>query len=231
MSPRSSSSTRSRTPRRWWRSSRTSSTRSRPRTSPRARTPDLPGTARLSGHRLQHRVCEPVLLADLRDRLGLHLEPVALVELHDRVEVRLRLRDQISELVEEVLETSRSDDLEDPRRLVAVVPECVPLLARLEDEVSRLGVNHVIPQDRSHPAIDDVAVLVLAGVLVQPDREMLRRHRVLDEREAAPGLLGPRHHARADRSEIHVPAVGWPELARPLRAVEPGECLRVNRHP
>jgi hypothetical protein len=61
----------------------------------------------------------------------------------------------------------------------------VPLVARLEGEVADLGVDHVLAEQRSQPALEHVAVLVLAGVAVQRRREVTRWDRVLDEREPA----------------------------------------------
>jgi hypothetical protein len=101
--------------------------------------------------------------------------------------------------------TSRSrpgDDLEDPARLVAGVPERMPLVARLVDEVAGLGVDDVVAEQRAHPALEHVGVLVLAAVAVQRRGELARAHRVLDEREAAVvGLVGVDHEADADRAE------------------------------
>ena len=52
------------------------------------------------------------------------------------------------ELVEEVLEAARGDDLEDRARLVARVPERVPLVARLVHEVAGVGVDDVVAEQR-----------------------------------------------------------------------------------
>ena len=88
-------------------------------------------------------------------------------------------------LAEEVLEAGRRDDLQDPARLVAGVPERVPLIARLERELTCVGVDHLIAQQRSHPALEHEAVLVDAVVAVQRRAQRARRDRVLDQREAA----------------------------------------------
>ena len=122
----------------------------------------------------------------LRHRLGLHLEPVALRELGHRLLARADHTAHRVELGEEALEAGRRDDLEDPARLVSGVPERVPLVARLEDEVPRPGLDHVVAEQRTHPPLEDEAVLVLARVAVHRRRERARRHRVLDEREAPP---------------------------------------------
>ena len=58
----------------------------------------------------------------------------------------VRLARQLAHLAEHVLEPARGDDLEDPARLVAGVPERVPLVAGLEDEVAGLGVDLVVAE-------------------------------------------------------------------------------------
>jgi hypothetical protein len=62
----------------------------------------------------------------------------------------------------------------------------VPLVARLEDQVARPGLDDLVAEQGAHAAFEDEAVLVLAGVQVQRRRERPRRHRVLHEREAHP---------------------------------------------
>jgi hypothetical protein len=43
-------------------------------------------------------------------------------------------------------------DLEDPARLVAGIPERVPLVTGLEGQIARLRVDDVVAQHRPHPA-------------------------------------------------------------------------------
>ena len=105
------------------------------------------------------------------------------------------------ELAEELLEPGRRDDLEDPAGLVARVPERVPLVARLEDEVARAGLDDVVAQQRAHAPLEHVAVLVLAGVQVQRRGERARGHRVLDQREPLARLCPVDHEADADAAE------------------------------
>ena len=66
----------------------------------------------------QHRVRETVLGAELRNGLGLEVEPVVGAELRQLLRVELAGH-QSRHLVEEVLEAARRDDLEDPARAVA----------------------------------------------------------------------------------------------------------------
>ena len=86
-------------------------------------------------------------------------------------------------------------------RLVAGVPERVPLVARLVDEVAGPGLDDVVAEQRAHPALDDVAVLVLARVAVEGGGERPRAHRVLDEREPVAGLHAVDHESNADAAE------------------------------
>ena len=99
------------------------------------------------------------------------------------------------------LEARRRDDLEDPRGLVAGVPERVPLVARLEDEVAGLGDHHLVAEQRAHAAPRARAVLVLARVAVERRGERARRHRVLDHREPTAGLIPVGHVPCADAAE------------------------------
>src|SRR5213082_2620316 len=63
---------------------------------------------------------------------------------------------QVDELLEEPLESRGGDDLENPRRLLARIPERVPLVARLEDQIAGTADQHLVSQERAdaplHPA-------------------------------------------------------------------------------
>jgi hypothetical protein len=144
---------------------------------------------------------QPEAVEQLGHRLAPQLEAVAVAELRQRHRVRLERAAQGHELAEVVLEPGRRDDLEDPARLVARVPERVPLVARLVDEVAGPGLDDVVAEERAHPPLHDVAVLVLARVPVQRRGERARRHRVLDEGEALGGLGAVDHEAHADAPE------------------------------
>src|ERR671912_2834258 len=69
--------------------------------------------------------------------LRLHLERVPLAERPQRLRRRVPRPAQCNELGEVPLEAGGRDDLEDARRLVARVPERMPLIARLEHQVAR----------------------------------------------------------------------------------------------
>ena len=85
--------------------------------------------------------------------------------------------------------------------LPARVPEGVPLVARLEDQVSRAADQDLVPEQRSHLAFEDEAVLVLAAVPVKGRREPPGRHRVLHERESAAAVLPVDHEPDPDRPD------------------------------
>src|SRR4051794_9982954 len=102
---------------------------------------------------------EAVLLAERRHGLRPDLEPVAAGDVTELRGIEVWRGHGGAELVEELLEAPRRDDLEDATRLVARVPEGVPLLPRLEHEVAHLGVDDIIAEQRAHASLDDVAVL------------------------------------------------------------------------
>jgi type I restriction enzyme, R subunit len=98
---------------------------------------------------------------------------------------------------EQMLEPAGGDDLEDPARHVASVPEGVPLGARFEDEVPLFRVDDLIAKLRSHASLEDVAVLVLVRMTVERSDERPRGDRMLNEGESSPGLLAPDHKPNA----------------------------------
>src|SRR5437588_1477194 len=132
--------------------------------------------------RFKQRVPEAVLGAQPRDAVQLDLDSVTVGELCHLLRVEVRRGHPRRHLVKAVLESSGGDDLEDPAGAIACVPERMPLLARLEDKVARVRIYDIVSQQGAHPALQHVAVLVLAGVFVQRRHERSRRDRMLDER-------------------------------------------------
>src|SRR5438552_3994170 len=111
---------------------------------------------------------EPVLLDQAGDALEVELEPVLGAQRRELLGIGLgRLREPLSELGEEALESPWRDDLEDPRRLVARVPERVPLVARLEDQIAWAADDDLIAEEGPAPPFEDIAVLVLSAVAVK----------------------------------------------------------------
>jgi hypothetical protein len=105
-------------------------------------------------------------LDEAGDAVGIHLQRVARAELRERLRRGRGGAAQVDELLEVALEAGRGDDLEDPRRLIARVPERVPLVARLVDQIARAGDDDLVPEQCADLPLQDVAVLVLEGVPV-----------------------------------------------------------------
>src|SRR5581483_1642533 len=152
-----------------------------------------------SAERLAHP--QPEALYELGNRVRLHLERVALAQPCELVRVGVHGAAEVGELPEELLEAGRRDDLEDAARLVAGVPERVPLVTRLVHEVARPGLDDVVAEERSHAPLQHVAVLVLARVQMERRGQRTRRHRMLDEREAVTGLRAVDEEPDADAAE------------------------------
>src|SRR5688572_16819535 len=75
-------------------------------------------------------------LEQRRNALGIHFQAISSTQLTQSLQIGRGGATHIAELGEVALEPCRRDDLEDPRRLVARIPEGVPLIAGLEDEVA-----------------------------------------------------------------------------------------------
>src|SRR5215217_1929615 len=144
-------------------------------------------------NRLADPQAEP--LEQLGDALELQVMAVPRAQRGQLIRVSIDRAAHVRQLFEETLEAGRGNDLEDPARLVARVRERVPLVARLEDQVARAGLDDLVAEQRAHAAFQDEGVLVLARVQVQRRRERPRRHRMLDEREGVPRLR-PVDHER-----------------------------------
>jgi hypothetical protein len=80
------------------------------------------------------------------DAAWVHLELVAGAEVGQSLGVGLRDSSELDEFGEESLEAGRRDDLEKPRRLIAGVPEGVPLVTRLEDQVAGAADHVCVPE-------------------------------------------------------------------------------------
>jgi hypothetical protein len=77
---------------------------------------------------------------------GVHLKREALAELAQLLRGGLGDAAEVDELSEEAFEACGRDDLEDSARLVAGVPERVPLSAWLVDEIPWAGLDVLIAQ-------------------------------------------------------------------------------------
>src|SRR5581483_9655089 len=124
--------------------------------------------------------------------------------------LRARLRDtaKLDELCEEVLESGRRDDLQDPTGLVSRIPERMPLAARLMHKVSWTGLDVLVAKQSTHAPLDDKAVFVLVAVAMKRRRQRSRGHRVLDERETLIRLAAVHDEANSDTSKKPCDTVG-----------------------
>jgi len=66
-------------------------------------------------------------------------------------------------------------------------------MAGLEDQIAGLGEDLFLPQQRPQLALEHETVLILSGMAVQRTGQYVRRHGVLDEREAAARFLAVDH--------------------------------------
>ena len=79
------------------------------------------------------------------DAVRVHLELVAGAELGQDLRLGLRDAAEVDELCEESLEAGRRDDLQESRWLIAGVPEGVPLVAGLEDQIAGAATSTSSP--------------------------------------------------------------------------------------
>src|ERR1035437_10125053 len=140
-------------------------------------------------------------LDELGNAVGVHLELVADAELGQGLWVGLCDAAEVDKLAEESLEAGGRDDLQKPRREIAGVPEGVPLVARLEDQIAWACGHDFVAQQRPDASLHYVAVFVLVCVAVQRGGERSGGHRVLDHRESVSGVLAVEHKPNADASE------------------------------
>src|SRR5919112_1585699 len=148
---------------------------------------------------------ETVLFAERSHALEVELYPVA------DVEGRLVGSGfpRLCCFLEEVLESSRADDLQYAAWHVAGVPEGVPLVAGFEDHGPRARVHHGVTEQAPHPAFQDVVVLVLTRVPVQRGGEGSRGDRMFHQGAPPTRLLAPDHEPDDERPEIdHLPVAG-----------------------
>jgi len=123
-------------------------------------------------------------------------------------------------VAEVLLEPGRADDLQQPSRLVAGVPEGVRRSARLGHELARARLAHLVAHLEADAALEHAAVFVLAFVGVQRRGEDAWVDRMLDERERAARRPALDEVAHAKPVELDV--VGHAATLRRVR--ELGEC-------
>jgi hypothetical protein len=82
------------------------------------------------------------------------------------------------------------------------------------NEITRASLNLLVPEQRTHPPLDDKAVLILVVVTVQRGREGVGRHRVLYQREAIFGFETIDHEADSDAAQKTSLSVPGPDDLR-----------------
>ena len=138
---------------------------------------------------------------ELWNRLRIDLEPISLSERAKGFRRSHPRAAQCYELSEVLLKPCRRDDLQNPRRLIAGVPERMPLVARLENEISGTALNHRFSEQRANAPFEHVAVLIFTSMPMQRSADRARRHRVFDQRESATGLSAVDHEADSHAPE------------------------------
>ncbi|MGY3698205.1 hypothetical protein ACVIGA_008285 [Bradyrhizobium sp. USDA 3240] len=133
------------------------------------------------------------------------------------------------ELSEIVLEGGRRNDLQYAGGRVPGIPERVPLLARLEDQISRIADHDGVAEHRPDAALEDETVFVLAMMPVHGRRQGARLHRMFDNSEALAGIVPVDHEAGAGAAENCEMTIMRAECSRRCHGVLPGE-LRIARH-
>ncbi|WP_253904369.1 hypothetical protein [Arthrobacter sp. Br18] len=120
------------------------------------------------------------------------------------------------DLLKVLFESCRRDDFEHSCLLIAGIPEGVPLIPRLQYQLTRAGVEHFIPEKEADPTLGDDRVFVLAAVHVKRGSEFTPGQQVFNNGEPSPGgrcvqkgsggegIAEPNHCADvfADRSEM-----------------------------
>jgi len=76
------------------------------------------------------------------------------------------------------------------------------------------GEDDPVAEPRPDPTLEHEAVLVLAAVPVERRPQGARRHRVLNQRETAPGLISADHEADSHAAQPAGPTLAWPEDPR-----------------
>jgi hypothetical protein len=105
-------------------------------------------------------------LYQVRHAVRLHLQAVPATKLVEDGG-RYSGATQIGKLVKKMFEAAGRNDLEDARRLIARIPERVPLIAWFENKVAWIGEHDFIAEQGTQTPADDVAVLVFTRVPVQ----------------------------------------------------------------
>src|SRR6185369_4322617 len=103
----------------------------------------------------------------------------------------------VHELIEVMLEAGRRNYLQNSRRLLTGIPERMPLIAWLENQVADFAVDDFVSEQCTDATFEYIAVLILARMTVQRSPECSRRNWMFDERKSAAGIFTVDHEAHA----------------------------------
>jgi hypothetical protein len=96
---------------------------------------------------------------------------------------------------EVTFEPGRRDDFQDARWLVARIPEGMPLIAWLEDQVTSIAENNLSTQINANPPFSYKAVFIFTPMSMQRCSERPRFHRMFHERKAAARVIPINHNS------------------------------------
>jgi hypothetical protein len=129
----------------------------------------------------------PVLLNQVRDTIEIEFDIVPGREGNNLFWIKRRL--PTAQFREVTLKPGRRDDLQDARWLVASIPEGMPLIAWLEDQVASIAENNLSTQINANPPFNYKTVFIFIPMPMQRRRERPRFHRMFHERKAAARVI------------------------------------------
>ena len=103
---------------------------------------------------------------------------------------------------EVTLKPGRRDDFQDARWSVARIPEGMPLIAWLEDQVASIGQNNLSTQISANPPFNYKTVFIFIPMPMQRRRECPRFHRMFHERKAAARVIPINHKSDPSVTEV-----------------------------
>src|SRR6476620_11335909 len=112
-----------------------------------------------------------------------------------------------------MLEAGGRNYLQNSRWLLTGIPERMPLIARLENQVADVAVDDFVAEQCTDATFEYVTVLILTRMTVQGRTECSRRNWMLDERKSATGIFTVDHEAHTHRAENPGLAVFRPQFS------------------
>jgi hypothetical protein len=141
-----------------------------------------------------------VLLDQVRDTTEIEFDIVPRCEGKNLFWIKRRLA--TGQLHEVTLKPGRRDDFQDARRLVARIPEGMPLIAWLEDQVASIAENNLSTQISANPPFNYKTVFIFVPMPMQRRRERPRFHRMFHERKAAARVIPINHKSDPSGTKV-----------------------------